>query len=477
MKDLQHRTRSGAFWAYVQNGAGRGMTLLVFFVLARLLSPGDFGAFAVATVVLTLGEVFVEFGLAHAIVQRDTLAEAHLSSAFWVTLGLGGVLAALALLGAPALARSYGHPEIASVVRCLTPVFVMMALASVPAALLRRELNYRALAGRTALANGLSGLAAIGAAWAGLGVWAFVIQLNIFHLVGVIVLWRAEKWRPRFMLDWGAIRQMGGYTSGMILLRMFDFAESRLLDLVVGKYAGMAGLGNYSLAARANQAQTQLIAAPMWEVAGCALSRTQSDLQRFRSMMHEMARNLSLFAMPMLVGVAVLAEPLVRIVFGKQWDTAWQVLAVFSVLGAIRVPLYLCGISLQALGHSLLSAKMSVVRVVAIFAWAFVLPGTSPARFAAAVMLAQLTVSPLLLYVYRRYSGDSIWVFVSAVKLPLIASTVAGGAASCMLYAAPLRGGWGGAAAFVVFSIVYLLFCWKELLRHLSRKQKRVFDE
>lgn len=473
MNDLQHRTRAGTFWAYVQNWAGRGMTLLVFFVLARLLSPADFGAFAIATVVLTLGEVFVEFGLAHAIVQREKIEESHLSSAFWVTIGLGGVLALLALFGAPALARSYGHPEIASVVWGLTPVFVMMALASVPAALLRRELNYRALAGRTALANALSGFAAIAAAWAGLGVWAFVIQLNVYHLVGVVVLWRAETWRPKRMLNVAAVRQLAGFSSGMILVRMFDFAESRLLDLVVGKYAGMVGLGNYSLAARANQAQTQLIAAPMWEVAGSALSRTQSDLPRFRSMMHDMARSLSLIAMPMLAGVAVFAEPIVRIVFGRQWETAWQALAVFSILGAIRVPMVLCGVSLQAQGFSHLTSRIALFRVASIFAWVFVLPGTSPVKFATAVLLAQLMVTPVSLYLYKRYSGDSVWAFLYAVKLPVAGSILAGGAGAGVLFWGGAQGIWSLLLGGTAFCVVYVLICGKLLARALGSLRPR----
>ena len=185
----------------MQNWIAKGLTLAVFFILARLLSPSDFGVFAIATIMLTLGEVFVEQGLSYAIVQRNQLDDEHISTAFWATLLLGTLLALTALIISRPLAIHFGHPQIAAITSALAPVFVLMALASVPGALLRRELHYKILAQRAMLANTLSGITAIVMAVNGAGVWTFVGQQLVFQTVGLVVLWKNETWRPRFVLS------------------------------------------------------------------------------------------------------------------------------------------------------------------------------------------------------------------------------------------------------------------------------------
>lgn len=425
MSDIHHRALTGTFWAYMQNWVAKGLTLVVFFVLARLLSPADFGVFAIATVMLTLGEVFVEQGLSYAIVQRSELDDEHISTAFWATLLLGILLALTALIISHPLGVHFGHPQIAAITSTLAPVFVLMALASVPAALLRRELHYKILAQRAMLANTLSGITAIAMALSGAGVWTFVGQQLVYQTVGLIVLWKNETWRPRFIFSWQHFIELLGFSSKVISVKLLDFAETRGFDLIVGHFLGIRSLGQYSLATRAQQSLTQLIVAPLWDANLSILARmsTQPD-QRKKAYLGAMTF-ASLIPLPIFLIIAATAPVLVPTVFGQQWTASAEALQILALLGAIRSLVFLNGVFLQAAGLAGITITISVIRVVVALMSLFVLLPYGITGVATALLVGQLASTPLSFSVTKRYLGISFRDTLASILKPLFAALFA----------------------------------------------------
>lgn len=422
MNDIQHRATVATFWAYMQNWISRGLSLVVFIVLARLLTPIDFGVFAIATAMLSLAEVFVEQGLSHAIVQRVELDDAHNSTAFWSTLLLGIVLALLTLVISYPLAAHFGHAKIAPIMNALSPVFVLMALASIPAALLRRELQYKVLAQRAMLANTASGVTAIGLALAGAGVWTFVGQQLVYQLVGVIVLWKNETWRPRF--EWSRYRfaELFGFSSKVISGKLLDFVETRVVDLMVGQFLGLIDLGYYSMAVRATQALTQLTVAPIWDAANSVFSKHQTNKILLYQAYEKMLEVAGMVAIPIFVFVLSSADTIVPVVFGTQWGKSIIALQILCFVGLIRIIVFLSGVAIQASGEPGLSTFFTLIRVIGTlgflsFSTRFGLPGV-----AFALLFGQLLSTPFVMASFYRIVGFGLVGFIATLKRSLLVS-------------------------------------------------------
>ncbi|NMG29254.1 oligosaccharide flippase family protein [Aromatoleum evansii] len=412
-------------WAYVQNWAARGITLIVFFGLARLLTPAEFGAFAVAMIFLTLGEIFVEQLFGHAIVQRDTLTEAHRSSAFWVTLMIGATLALTTLLAAPAFAAAFDSPGVEPIIMTLTPAFGFMAVSSVPSALLRRALDYRTLARRTALSNLLSGIVAIVAAASGLGVWTFVVQQLVFQAVSTAVLWRHEAWRPQLVFDRKALGELFGFASRITLVKVLDLVETRVLELVIARYLGVVALGHYALASRAQQSATQLLAAPLWESSISVFARRQNDRKSLAAAFEDRVLLAALLIMPAFLLAAASAEALVPAVFGEQWHEAVAPFQILCVLGALRSIAFLFGGILQAVGEADAALSIGFARTAVTLCAIPPLLSFGSAGVGASLLIGQLIVLAFMLrVVFFKLGIGSMKVFRIVAK-PVVAACIA----------------------------------------------------
>lgn len=417
--------KTGTVWAYVQNWSARGITIVVFFVLARLLTPAEFGAFAVATIFVTLGEVFVEQLFGHVIVQRTSLTEAHLSSAFWATLAIAATLVFVTFATAPIFASAFDSPGIEPVIMSLTPIFIFMALASVPGALLRRELNYRTLARRTALSNLLSGIVAIIAAANGLGIWSFVLQQLVFQSVGTWVLWRHESWRPQLVFQRSALGELFRFTSKMTLVKLLDLIETRVVELVIARYLGVLALGNYALASRAQQSATQLMAAPLWESSISIFARKQGNQAELAAALNERAQIVAFFITPAFLFAAVNAAVLVPTVFGDQWRDAIVPFQILCILGAVRSLAFLYGALLQAVGEAGASLRISIIRTTVTVCALPLLLSFGPSGVAGSLLIGQLVALPFVLRIVFVKLGLTANTIFQNIKKPLLAACIA----------------------------------------------------
>ena len=388
--------KAATFWVYVQNWAARCITLVVFFILARLLSPEEFGIFTVALIFVTVGEIFIEQILAHSIIQREKLTQIHLNSAFWAVVVFSVVLAIGVIFIAPLYARLSGSPNAAPVIMALTPIFLFMGMSGIFAALLRRRLDYKTLTRRTILANIISGVVAVAAAFSGLGLWTFVIQLLVFNLVGLVVLWRYESWRPEATFSFTALKELLGFSARITFVKILDLIETRGVELVIARNLGVVVLGNYSLASKTQQTVNQLLASPLGESAISIFSRLQSDREAFlKSVFIRQEIAVALVA-PIFVLIAVTADWLIPLVFGDKWMGAVVAFKLLCLLAGVRVVVYIYEAVLKALGAANAVIVMTVIRI---FGWLVFLPflmkSFSIAGVATALLIGQIISIPV----------------------------------------------------------------------------------
>lgn len=395
---------AGTTWAYLQSWAARGISLIVFFVLARVLSPHEFGTFAIAVIFLTIGEIFVEQLFGPAIIQRESLTTEHLNSAFWTTIFLGSVFASGTYFFAPHFAELFDSTNVTLIIQSLAPIPIFMALASVPAALLHRALDYRTLAKRTALSNLFSGAAAIAAACAGFGIWTFVIQQVIYQLISTAVLWRNSTWRPSWTFSFIALRQLASFSVRVTLGKLFDLIETRVVELIAAKYLGINALGNFTLAARAQMAATQLIAAPLWLSSVSVFARKQSDKVLLLASLQDRTQIVALFICPIFLIAASTGEALVPALFGEQWLDAASAFQILCILGALRSFTSLYGSLLQAIGAGDSIAINSFARTAATICTLPFLIKYGPIGVAGSLLVGQAITLPVILFGIKKYA-------------------------------------------------------------------------
>lgn len=443
--------RSAVFWSYLLTAGRVGTVTVVTFVLAALLGPDEFGVLAMAMLVLLLGQILVQQGLAVAIIQREELTGDHLDAAF-VAMLLGGVaLGGVMALVSPLWALAVGEPRLTAVCLALAPMVPVHALMIIPEAVLRRALRFRAIAVRTVLGALAGGAVGIALALAGAGVWALVAQQVVTGVVGVVVVWAACPWRPSRRPRIGALRDLWRFSGHSANAALAVFVSRRADQLIASLLFGPVAVGMYRLAIRLPEMLVEVTARSLQQVALPALSRLQADRARFAARLSELQHLAAVVALPLLGVLAAAAEPLVTLL-GPQWAGTELPLAVLCLYGATQVYGVVLGPALQAIGHPGRLAAIAwadgAVGAVVFLAVGGAVTGAAPDRQAAAIALAAVGVKVVVVATAVRVTRATVGV----ARLRLLAPTLPAVAAAAAAVAVPwgldrLAGsGWPGPA-------------------------------
>ena len=343
-ESLTARTLAGLKWSYLSAALQAMLSLLILAVLSRLLAPSDFGLLAIALIFVLAMETAGKVGVGPAIVQRLELTDRHVETGATLSLALGAVMAATLWLAAPLAGRFFAEPLLPSMLRALSPVFVVTGAGVVSEHLLRRQLRFDRLAAAHILSQSVGyGLVTIVMALKGFGVWALVAGTLMRHVLftAIVVAFRPPPARLR--LARREALDLLGFGAGHSLVSVFNTIAQQGGLLVVGRWLGAAPLGHYT---RAHRIATLPLDAGLvlLNVLFPAMSERQRDTGRLGTVYLHGVEALSLVALPASVAMVVLAPEIVAVVLGGQWDDAvpvLQVLAagvVFQVYDSLNVP-------------------------------------------------------------------------------------------------------------------------------------------
>ena len=243
MKQLRHRAIKGVKWTLIQSLAAQLSTFVIFLVLARLLTPEDFGVVALAHVSVSVFKLFVGQGLSAAIVQRSEVEPEHLDTVFWLNAALG-LVAVLIVVGlAGWFAEIYEQQDIEAIMLWLSIGLLFTALSPVQESILRRRLNFRSLALRTMVGEPVGGAVGITMAVMGFGFWSLVARELVASSVRLLILWFSSDWRPQFRVSLRHLKDLLGFGLNMLGANVLSFANKQLDNFLVGYFLGVAALG------------------------------------------------------------------------------------------------------------------------------------------------------------------------------------------------------------------------------------------
>lgn len=331
-KGLTHQTLVGFFWSISGTGASAVLQFLILAILSRTLLPADFGLFMLANVVISFAELFYQFGLGPSLIQRKTLTQAHIRSAFTLTILLGALLSIVIWLSAPYFSTFFDDAEgLVGVMRGLSLLFVINATGLVARSLNHRNLNFRIKSIFNISSYLVSyGIIGVTLALTGFGTWALVwASLSQAIVINLLYL-RASPHDMRPQLDRTALSDLLNFGSGLTLGQVFNRVAETGDNIVVGRTLGTAALGIYGKAFQLLQLPSKYLGNILDSVLFTAMSKVQDEPATLRAIYRRGTTTIALLVTPLSAFLFVFAPEVVYVLFGKGWDGAiipFQVLA------------------------------------------------------------------------------------------------------------------------------------------------------
>ena len=234
-------------WSLLYNVVPRLVTPFSVMILAALLTPDDFGLVAIATFVIALARIVVDLGLGETVIQRQTHVKEAASIGLWSSMLIAAALYLALWIAAPWIAVAYDNAKVSGVIRVAALALPLMALATIPKALLRRNMQFRSLFWINSSFLIVQSLASLVLAIAGIGYWALIVGQLIGILVSVGLTWVMVHWRPVFVFRWPMLRSMLGFSVWIMISGFQNWLFLYADNVIAGLFLGIRGLGVYSL--------------------------------------------------------------------------------------------------------------------------------------------------------------------------------------------------------------------------------------
>lgn len=368
---LAHSAARGAFFTLTAQAARILLQLLSVVILARLLSPHDYGLLAIALVIVGLGEIFRDFGLTSASIQAPELSTGQRDNLFWVNAAIGVVLTGVTFGLSWPVASISGEADLLGIVQGLALTFLLNGLATQHRANLMRELRLRALAVVDVSASAIALAAAIVAASLGAGYWALVLQQLVIGAVTLFGVLVAGRWLPRWYSRQASIRPLLSFGGNLVAANLLAYAGRQIDTVVIAARFGTQPLGLYNRGFQLIMTPLGQVRSPLQSVALPVLSRVQDDQPRFDT--YVVAAQLALgylIGIPLAI-VAGLSEPLVAVMLGERWSAAAPLISMFAIAGLLTTVsfvgywIYLArGLASQLLRYTVVTTIIKIVCII-----------------------------------------------------------------------------------------------------------------
>lgn len=459
MTELRHKAISAFLWKFGDKLVGQLASLAVAVALARLIAPEDFGTVALIRVFVVIALVFVENGLGDALVQKKELDGEDMHSALCCNLGMALLLYALLWAAAPYIARLSGRGELGALVRALSAELLVCAPASIVAARLRRELQFKRISIAGIVSTLTAGAAAVLAALRGLGIWALVLQQLLQRTLYCLLLWLQSRYRPRLRVSGQRLYALMGYGWKLLAARQLQTLFGQLRSLVIGTLYSPASLAFFNrgeqfpaLIYTATDHSLQQVMLPLY-------AQRQDEPEELKRLLQRTLQISAFFLCPILLGLFAVAEPLVALLLGERWLPCVPYLRILC-LAYLIAPVGTANMqALNALGRSDITLRTELVTR------AFALAALLAAAFFGMKAMAAASVAVELCYALvrgravRRLLGYSLCEQARDLLPPALLAAVMAGAV-LLLGLLPLQRTLLLALQVLSGMLLYALLAW-----------------
>ncbi|HLN94793.1 MAG TPA: MOP flippase family protein [Flavobacterium sp.] len=357
---LRQKVKSGLIWTFADKIVSQVVFLVFGIVLARLVSPSAFGLVGMVTIFSNFALLFLDLGFGAALVQKKDISDVHLSSVFWMNMGIGFSLYGLFFAAAPLLADFYGQPELTLLIRVICLTFILSSASSVQSNMLVKDLKFRKKVVISWVSMAVGYGLAFYLAFHGFGPWALVAMTLSTAAISTVMCWFATPWFPSFVFEWDKIKELSRFGLNFLGDTSVNYWSRNYDNFIVAKVLGSTDLGIYSRAYSLMLLPLRNITTIFARVMFPAFAQRQGDLALLRKYYLEIILHIALITFPLMVALAMVSREFVLVFFGPVWVRMVPVLSILAGLGAVQSVVSLNGLIYNSLGKAHIAFRVSV---------------------------------------------------------------------------------------------------------------------
>lgn len=344
-ENLKAKTVSGMIWSALQRFGTMGISFVSNIVLARLLTPDDYGCIGMLAIFITVSNTFVDGGFGSALIQKKDVTQKDYSTIFWWNLFLSIVLYGVLFISAPAVSRFYNIPLLESVLQVQGIILIINALNIVQTNQLRKSINFKRLATIHIVSHIVAAVLAIVLAYMGWGVWALVAQQIVASSITSVMLWIMNRWMPSLCFSIESFKQLFSFGGFILASNLINTFCNNIQGLLIGKFFNPAMLGYYTQARKLEEIASTSCSNVVDQVSYPVLSKLQSDNAGLKNAIQKLTSTLAYVTFPLMLILILIAEPIIMLLYGEKWLPC---VPYFQILCIAGIAICLQGVSYNA---------------------------------------------------------------------------------------------------------------------------------
>lgn len=365
---LRETTIRGVGWSFADTLSNQGVTFLVGVVLARLLSPEEYGLIGIITIFITVFNTIVDSGFSNALIRKNDADDIDYSTVFYSNLVVSFILSVTLFCLAPNIGSFFDRPQLIPLTRVMSSIIVINAFAIIQRTILVKRIDFKTQTKCSLISSLMGGAAGIGMAVSGYGVWSLVGQQVSMQFIRSILLWSYTKWYPKMQYSWERFWGLFGFGWKLLVSSIIETLWNQLYQVVIGKCYSPATLGQFTRAQQFSTICSSNLTAVVQRVSYPVLSKIQDDKSRLKAAYRRVIKTTMLFSFILMLGMAASAKSMIQVIIGEQWLPAvpyLQIICFYMML----YPLHAINLNmLQVQGRSDLFLKLEIAKkIVAVF--------------------------------------------------------------------------------------------------------------
>lgn len=332
-KSLKQKAASSMVWTAIQKYSKMIIQFISGIILARLLTPHDYGCIGMLSIFMVMAETIIDGGFGSALIQRKHPTQEDYSTIFWWNLGVAAVLYVVLFFCAPSIARFYNIPLLRDVLRVQAIILFIYAFNIVQRNQLKKNLNFKMLSIITIITSLIALGVTIIMAYNNFGVWALVAQNILIAAIPSLVFWFYIKWRPKLLFSWKSFRELFGFGFFMLLTHLVNRFSQQIQGLLIGKIYTPATMGYYSKAHSTERLASNSISQVMTQVTYPLYAQVQDDLIAMQNMLKRLTMTISYLTFPLMFVLLLCAKPIFVLLYSDRWLQSVPYFQVLCVAG------------------------------------------------------------------------------------------------------------------------------------------------
>ena len=363
-ESLKVKTVKGTFWSGLDSFASQGIMFLVGLVLARLLTPHEYGLIGYITILTAIFNSIVDSGFSSALIRKKDIRAIDYNTAFIFNIIISILLCAAMFLLARPISRFFNEPQLVQLVKAMSVIVVINGLAIIQRTNLTKNVDFKTQTKASLISSISSGIVGIGMALYGFGVWSLVGQQITRQLLNTVCLWILNKWLPRFEFSWQSFRELFNFGWKLLASGLIDTIWKQVSNMVIGKYYSTSSLGQYTRGQQFADIFSANMTSIIQRVSYPVLSSIQDERNRMKEGYRKIIKVTMFLSFVLMFGLAAIAMPLLTVLIGKQWMEAAHYLQILC-FSMCLYPLHAINLNmLQVQGRSDLFLKLEIIKKI-----------------------------------------------------------------------------------------------------------------